>query len=116
MVVFSTGSYRFVSSNQSFLFSLYNINGYAPVKLNIRLSRYSYAITSGSSYGPFFGGGADLIIRNNAGSNQNSFTHCGNTYPLPPVDFMQDPSNSLPLMLKCFTRQRHKAFMQNYIY
>ena len=84
MAVFSTGSYRFVSSNQSFLFSLYNINGYAPVKLNIRSSRYSYAIASGSSYGPFFGGGADLIIHNNAGSNQNSFTRCGNTYPLPP--------------------------------
>ena len=84
MAVFFTGSYRFVSSNQSFLFSLYNINGYAPVKLNIRSSRYSYAIASGSSYGPFFGGGADLIIHNNAGSNQNFFTHCGNTYPLPP--------------------------------
>ena len=54
MAMFSTGSYRFVSSSKSFLFSLYNINGYAPVKLNIRTSRYSYAIASGSSYGPFF--------------------------------------------------------------
>ena len=25
-----------------------------------------------------------------------------------PVDFMQDPTNSLPLMLKCFTRQQLK--------
>ena len=24
---------------------------------------------------------------------------------VPPVNFMQDPTNSLPLMLKCFTRQ-----------
>ena len=84
MAVFSTGSYRFVSSNQSFLFSLYNINGYAPVKVNIRSSRYSHAIASGSSYGPFFGGGADLIISNNAGSNQNSYTYCGHTYHFPP--------------------------------
>ena len=84
MAVFSTGSYRFVSSSKSFLFSLYNINCYAPVKLNIRSSRYSYAIASGSSYGPFFGGGADLRIHNNAASNQNSYTHRGHTYPLPP--------------------------------
>ena len=81
MAVFSTGSYRFVSSSKSFLFSLYNINGYVPVKLNIKSSRYSKAIASGSSYGPFFGGGADLL--NNAAINQNSFTHCGDTYPLP---------------------------------
>ena len=84
MAVFSTGSYSFVSSSKSFQFSLYNINGYVPVKLNIKSSRYSYAIASGSAYGPFFGGGADLIIHNNAASNQNSFTHCGNTYPFPP--------------------------------
>ena len=84
MAVFSTGSYRYVSSSKSFLFSLSNINGYVPVKLNIKSSRYSYAIASGSRYGPFFGGGADLIIQNNAGSNRNSFTHCGDTYHLPP--------------------------------
>ena len=84
MAVFSTGSYRFVSSSKSFLFSLYNINGLVPGKLNIKSSRYSYAIASGSGYGPFFGGGADLLIHNNAASNQNSYTYCGNTYHLPP--------------------------------
>ena len=29
-----------------------------------------------------------------------------------PVDFMQDPTNSLPLMLKCYTRQQLSVFMQ----
>ena len=29
-----------------------------------------------------------------------------------PVNFMQDPTNSLPLMLKCFTRQQLSVFMQ----
>ena len=84
MAVFSPGSFRHVSSSKSFLFSLYNINGYVPVKLNIKSSQYSYAIASGSRYGPFFGSGADLIIQNNAASNRNSFTSCGNTYHLPP--------------------------------
>ena len=84
MAVFSTGSYSFVSSSKSFQFSSYNINGYVPVKLNIKSSRYSHAIASGSSYGPFFGAGADLIIHNNAASNQNSHTYCGVTYHLPP--------------------------------
>ena len=51
MAVFSTGSYSFVSSSKSFQFSSYNINGYVPVKLNIKSSRYSYAIASGSGYG-----------------------------------------------------------------
>ena len=81
MAVFSTGSYSFVSSSKSFQFSLYNINGYVPVKLNIKSSRYSYAIASGSGYGPFFGGGADQ--KNNAASKQNSYTYCSDTYHLP---------------------------------
>ena len=29
-----------------------------------------------------------------------------------PVNFMQDPSDSLPLMLKCSTRQQLSVFMQ----
>ena len=117
-ICFSTGSCSYVYSSNSFLFSLYNINGYAPVKVNIKSSRYSTAIDTCSRYGPTFGGAHDLHISNNAASNRNSYTSCGYSYPLPygtlhitlPVDFMQvDPvSTSLPLMLKCFTRQQLK--------
>ena len=82
--VFSTGSCRYVSSSKSFLFSLYNINGYAPVKVNIKSSRYGKAIYTCSDRGPAFGGGHDLYIPNNAASNRNSFTYCGSSYPLPP--------------------------------
>ena len=116
--MFSSGSCRYVYSSKSFLFSLYNINGYAPVKVNIKSSRYSKAIYTCSSYGPSFGNGHDLYISNNAASNRNSYTNCDWSYPLPlgtlhlviPIDFMQvDPvSTSLPLMLKCFTRQQLK--------
>ncbi|CAH3188601.1 unnamed protein product, partial [Porites evermanni] len=78
------GSCRYVYSSKSFLFSLYNINGYAPVKVNIKSSSYSGAIYTCSSYGPTFGGGNDLYIPNNAASNRNSYTYCGSSYPLPP--------------------------------
>ena len=41
---FSTGSCRSVYSSKSFLFSLYNINGYAPVKVIIRSTLQATAI------------------------------------------------------------------------
>ena len=82
--MFSPGSCRHVSSSKSFLYSLYNINGYAPVKLKIKSSRYSKAIWTCSIDGPTFGGN-DLFISDNAPSNQRhvSRTTCGDTYPLP---------------------------------
>ena len=79
---FSTGSCRSVYSSKSFLLSLYNINGYAPVKVNIMSGQYGNAIYTFSSYGPNFGG-HDLYIYNNAASNSNSRTYCGWSYPLP---------------------------------
>ena len=84
LLVFSTGSCRYVYSSKSFLFSLYNINGYAPVKVNIKSNQYSVAIYTCSTYGPTFGGGHDLRISNNAASNSVSYTNCGNSYPIPP--------------------------------
>ena len=82
--MFSTGSCRYVYSSKSFLFSLYNINGYAPVKVNIKSDHYGSAINPCSNYGPTFGGGHDLHIYNNAASNHNSFTFCGFSFPRPP--------------------------------
>ena len=81
---FSTGSCRYVYSSKSFLFSLYNINGYAPVKVNIKSGHYRYAIYTCPSYGPTFGSGHDLNIYNNAASNRHSNTFCSASYPLPP--------------------------------
>ena len=84
--MFSTGSCGGVSSSKSFLFSLYNINGYSPVKVKIKSgsNHYGDAILRCSSQGPTFGSGNDLHISDNAASNSNSYTYCGNTYHLPP--------------------------------
>ena len=81
--VFSTGSCRYVYSTKTFLFSLYNINGYAPVKLNIKSSRYSNAIFTCSSFGPSLGYGQYLHINNNAASNRKSFTACNCSFTPP---------------------------------
>ena len=51
------GSGGSASSSKSFIYSLYNINGYAPVKLQIKSGRKQYAIYRSSSYGPTFGYG-----------------------------------------------------------
>ena len=42
-----------------------------------------YAIYRSSSYGPTFGGGHDIVIKDNANSNTNSYTNFGQSYSLP---------------------------------
>ena len=42
------------------------------------------AIYCPPSYGAIFGAGHDLLIYNNANSNQKSYSNLGNTYELPP--------------------------------
>ncbi|XP_068717254.1 uncharacterized protein [Montipora capricornis] len=78
-----SSSCGYVSSSKSFIYSLYNINGYAPVKLQVKSGIQRYAIYRCSSYGPTFGGGHGIHISNNAASNRNSYTQCGWSYPLP---------------------------------
>ena len=82
---FLSGSCSYSSAAKAFIFSLYNTNGYDPVKL----TQYRYlnkAMYSCSSYGPTFGGNHgqhDIYMPNLAVNNQNSFTICGSTYSLP---------------------------------
>ncbi|XP_068673412.1 roundabout homolog 3-like [Montipora foliosa] len=80
----SPSTCAYASSSKSFIYSLYNINGYAPVKLQVKSGGQSHAIRRCSSYGPSFGYGHDIHISNNAASNRNSYTYCGESYPLPP--------------------------------
>lgn len=73
----------FATSSKSFIYSLYNINGFFPVKLPIKSRSQRYAIYGCVSAGPTFGYGSDIHIANNAGSNRNSYTYRDYTYPLP---------------------------------
>ena len=81
---FILGSGGYTSASKAFLFSLYNANGYNPVKLT--QSQYQYnAMYKSSSYGPTFGASTwhDIRISDNALSNQNSYSACGQTYSVP---------------------------------
>ena len=71
------------SSSKSFIYSLYNINGYAPVKLSVKPGRQSQAIWSCSRDGPTFGYN-DIHVTDNADRRRLSQTLCGTYYYLPP--------------------------------
>ena len=85
------GRYRFRYSSKAFIYSLTNNKGsgphavYNPVKLRVKPGTYCWylAAVSSDSYGPRFGW-SDIVISNNATSNQDSYTYCGRYYPFPP--------------------------------
>ena len=81
---FILGSGGYSSASKAFLFSLYNAKGYNPVKLT-QYRNQQYAMYRLSSYGPTFGAATwhDIRILDNALSNQNSLTACGQTYSVP---------------------------------
>ena len=56
---------------------------YNPVKLPVKPDKYDEAVGLCGTFGPYFGW-ADIVISNNAASNQDSHTYCGESYPLPP--------------------------------
>ena len=79
------GSGRYQYDSKAFLFSLVNKPGWAPVKLS-QSGQYSsnkYSILFYPSYGPTFGGGHDINIKNYASSNSNSYSDLGYTYSPP---------------------------------
>ena len=84
VLIIVLGSCGWASSSKSFLYSLYNINGFSPVKLQIKSGSHTEATVRCFPYGPTFGFGFDIHILNNASSNRNSFTFCGESYHLPP--------------------------------
>ncbi|KXJ04887.1 hypothetical protein AC249_AIPGENE18224, partial [Exaiptasia diaphana] len=76
-------------SNQSFLYSLYNIKGFQPVKLNLTGKYNKHAIGGYAGYGPIFGCEYvyyhdNLHISNHASSNDYSYSYLGRAYQPPP--------------------------------
>ena len=69
-------SYR--SSSTAFLYSLYNIYSYHPLKLGLKSGHHNSAIYDSSSYGPTFGNGHDIYTASNRGH-----TYCGYAYAIP---------------------------------
>ena len=65
------------------MYSLRNNDGIASFKSTLKNENDPYAIYRHSRYGPTFGGGIDLLIANNAGSQSYSYTNFGSSYNLP---------------------------------
>ena len=75
--------YGYNRSSSSFLFSLRNKDGLAPFIANIKQGNEGTAIYCRSDYGPIFGGGHDLRIRDNPHQVSGSYSYFGHTYQLP---------------------------------
>ena len=79
---FILGRCAYSSASKAFVFSLYNVNGYNPVKLT-QYQNQQNAMYRCYSYGPTFGSRHDIYISNAAKNNQLSYTRCGGTYSNP---------------------------------
>ncbi|KXJ12829.1 hypothetical protein AC249_AIPGENE8806 [Exaiptasia diaphana] len=73
--------YIYVTSSKSFLFSLYNTNGYQPIMFNLTGQYNHTAIFGDDAYGPTFGYPHDIYIANLARSSTNSYTLPGSYQP-----------------------------------
>ena len=80
--LFILGSCAYSSASKAFVYSLYNAKGYNPVKL-AQYRNQQYAVYRCSNYGPTFGVGHDIYIRDDAIHKQYSYTECGQTYSNP---------------------------------
>jgi hypothetical protein len=76
--------YGFKSSSCAFLFSIVNPAGLAPIKLPLTGERNNKAVCCYSLYGPVFGVGYDLCIRDKCNTVKNSSSRLGGSYTLPP--------------------------------
>ena len=95
MCLFLTDYYA--SAPGSFMYSLRNNDDIASFKSTLRDENDTKAIYRFSSYGPVFGRGSDLVIANNAGSNNNSYTYFGYSYNLP-LGYTLDHTNTRSLL------------------
>nr|XP_058945615.1 uncharacterized protein LOC131773682 [Pocillopora verrucosa] len=78
----SCAGYSYAS--KAFIFSLYNVKGYNPVKLT-QYQNQQYAMYRCNTHGPTFGAGCghNIHISDDSRNNGNSHTRCGCTYTTP---------------------------------
>jgi hypothetical protein len=83
-------SNSWVASSSAFLFSLVRPSCSVAVKLPLNGMNNRCAMHCDSSHGPTFGGGHDIVVKDSANSNFNSYTDLGHSYTLP--DGIKDKS------------------------
>jgi len=81
MAIFISGSQGgYMSSSNAFLFSFKNHDNLKPFKAKVMIKKIVYAVFNNGGYLPTFGGGHDIHIANNAGSNTNSYSNLFHSY------------------------------------
>ena len=76
-----TSSQGYTYDSNAFIFSLRRSGNSNKERFNV--TQPSYAIYSRSSYGPTFGGGHDINVRDSSNTNENSYSNFGYSYQLP---------------------------------
>jgi hypothetical protein len=76
------GSDIYSTSTKSFLYTLYNTNGFRPAKISLKTGADQSTYKSNGN-GPIFGAGHDLHIYNHASSNTNSYYYVHTYKPAP---------------------------------
>ncbi|KAL9972013.1 hypothetical protein ACROYT_G018245 [Oculina patagonica] len=74
----------YATANKAFIYTLYNKDGYKPLKQPLLAGKEAFAMYNCNSYGPTFGAGNDIYIADQAASKTESYTGCGHTYQAPP--------------------------------
>ena len=82
-VFFLGSSTRFISSSLAFLFSINNVLGLEPFKIDVRESNKTSAAFNDPSKGPVFGLNDLTIAYNDNKIPRESESHIGNAYSLP---------------------------------
>lgn len=73
---------QYTYDTNTFLFSLVNKNGKAPIKIGNNTNNKN-SIYNASSYGATFGGGHDLYICSNSNTTKSSYSNLGHSFKLP---------------------------------
>jgi hypothetical protein len=75
----SNGGWTYDSN--AFIFSLRRSGNSNKERFNVTYP--NYAIYSDSSYGPVFGDGVDIFVKDSSNTNENSYSNIGHSYQLP---------------------------------
>lgn len=79
--VFS-GADGYIKSNHAFIFTLKNLRGIAPFKMDLESDKSDHAATQSSTFGPIFGEN-DINVHSLPAGSAESFTSLNNSYKFP---------------------------------
>ncbi len=80
--LFLLGNDGFINSSKAFIFSLVNLRGLPPFKMNLKSDKFDKAAKQQSQFGPIFGDD-DIVIHTQPTSFAESFSDLDSSYEFP---------------------------------